>query len=77
MNNEAIAESVISVYNGHNSELGPLDEDRVNDEMCVAWNCPEIGQVDDTLKKTLDLHFADHRLGVYFQSIGPLGRCFL
>ena len=42
MNNEAIAESVISVYNGHNSELGTLDEDRVNDEMCVAWNCPEI-----------------------------------
>ena len=49
-------------------DLGPLDEDKVNDVMCVAWNGPEIGEADDTLKKALDLHFADNRLGVHFNT---------
>ena len=36
--------------------------------MCVAWNGPEIGDADDTLKKAPDLNFADNRLGVHFKT---------
>ena len=36
--------------------------------MFVAWNGPKIGEADDTLKKALDLNFADNRHGVYFKT---------
>ena len=36
--------------------------------MFVAWNGPQIGEADETLKKALDVHFADKRHGVKFKS---------
>ena len=63
---ESVAESVISVYNRHNSDIRPMEENQVNDEMFVSWNGPEIGEADDILKEALELHFKGSRLGVHF-----------
>ena len=45
-----VAESVISVYNVHNNKLWNIGEDKANDEMCIAFNGPEIGEADRVLK---------------------------
>ena len=65
---ESIAESVISVYNKHNSDIRKIREELANDEMFVAWNGPEIGECDEILRKALDLHFEKTRLGVHFKT---------
>ena len=56
---------MISVYNRNNSEIRPLDEDKVSDNMFVAWNGSAIGEACDTLKKALDLHFGENRHGIH------------
>ena len=55
---ESVAESVISVYNLHNSKVRPIGEETLNDELFIAFNGPELGEADKTLSKALDLHFA-------------------
>ena len=42
--------------------------DRVNDEMFVTWDGPEIGECDEILKTVLDLHFKNSKLGVHFKT---------
>ena len=64
---EYIAETVISVYNRHNSDMRPLGEDQLNDVMFVAWNGPEVGEADTILKRALDLHFSGNRNGINFK----------
>ena len=54
---ESIGESVISVYNKHNDKIRPLSKDNVNDELFVALNGPQLGEADEVLEKSLDLHF--------------------
>ena len=54
---ESISESVISVYNKHNSDIRTIGEELANDEMFVAWNGPEIGEYVDILRIALDLYF--------------------
>ena len=39
---ESIAESMISVFNNHNSDVRLIVEDILNDEKFVTWNGPEI-----------------------------------
>ena len=48
---------VISIFNQHNSDNRKSSEEKLNDEMFVAWNGPEIGECDEILKNALDLHF--------------------
>ena len=37
---ENVAESVISVYNSHNSKTRPVSEDNENGELFIAYNGP-------------------------------------
>ena len=55
---ESVAESVISVYNLHNSKVRNIGEETANDELFIAVNGPEMGEADKTLKEALNLHFA-------------------
>ena len=59
---ESVAESVISVYNQHNSKIRNIGEENANDELCIAYNGPEIGEADEVLRDALDLHFSKSRL---------------
>ena len=63
---ESIGESVISVYNKHNDKIRPLSKDNVNDELFVALNGPELGEADEVLEKSLDLHFSKSQSGWHF-----------
>ena len=54
---ESIAESHISVYNLHNSDIRNIKEETAEDEMMIHINGPEIGEANDTLKSALDKHF--------------------
>ena len=54
---ESIAESYISVYNIHNSDIRNIKEETAEDEMMIHINGPEIGEADDTLKAALVKHF--------------------
>ena len=38
--------------------MRPIGEETVNDELFIAFNGPEIGEADQTLKSALDLHFS-------------------
>ena len=58
---ESVAESVISVYNLHNSKLRPINEETGDDELFVVYNGPEMAEADEILKEALDLHFKDSR----------------
>ena len=55
---ESVAESVISVYNLHNSKVRNIGDETANNELFIAFNGPEIGEADETLAAILDLHFA-------------------
>ena len=57
---ESVAESMISKYNIHNSNIRPIGEDTDVHEMIIDYNGPEIGEADDVLVKTLQLHFKDN-----------------
>ena len=63
---ESIGESVISVYNKHNDKIRPLSKDNVNDELFVALNGPQLGEADEVLEKSLDLHFSKSQSGWHF-----------
>ena len=63
---KSIAEAVISVFNGHNSDIRTVPEEKLNDEMFVTWNGPEIRERDEILKTALHLHFKNSKLGVLF-----------
>ena len=52
---ESIAESVISVYNKHNSDIRKIREELANDDIFAALNGPEIGNCDEILRKGLAL----------------------
>ena len=58
MSVESVAESVISIYNLHNSKIRNMKEDTANNEMFVAFNGPEIGEADEVLREALNLHFS-------------------
>ena len=47
---ESVAESVISVYNQHNCKIRNIGEQNANDELFVAYNGPEIGEVEEVLR---------------------------
>ena len=59
---------VISILDQHNSDNRKLSEEKLNDEMFVAWNGPEIGECDEILKNAFDLHFKNTRFGVHFKT---------
>ena len=59
---ESIAESMISVFNNHNSDIRPVGDAILNDEMFVTWNGPEMGECDTILRKALEVHFSNTRL---------------
>ena len=50
---ESIAEAVISVFNRHKSDIKTISDEKLNDEMFVTWNGPEIGECDEILKITV------------------------
>ena len=54
---ESIAESYISIYNIHNSDIRAIKEETAEDEMMIHINGPAIGEADDTLKAALDKYF--------------------
>ena len=54
---ESIAESYISIYNIHNSDIRAIKEEAAEDEMMIHINGPAIGEADDTLKAALDKYF--------------------
>ena len=54
---ESIAESYISIYNIHNSDIRAIKEETAKDEMMIHINGPAIGEADDTLKAALDKYF--------------------
>ena len=60
---ESIGKSVISVYNKHDDKIRPLSEDNVNDELFGALNGPELGEADEVLEKSPDLHFSESQSG--------------
>ena len=66
ISDESIGESVISVYKKHNDKLRKLSEENVNDELFVALNGPELGEADEVLQKSLDLHFGKSFNGWHF-----------
>jgi hypothetical protein len=74
---ESVAESVISVYNQHNSNIRNIGEENANNELFVVYNGPEIGEADEMLKEALDLQVSKSRLGWHFttntlfKSVGP------
>ena len=74
---ESVAESVISVYNLHNSKVRNIGEETANDELFIAFNGPEIGEADETLAAALDLHFAKNNgqwhftTNTLFKTSGP------
>ena len=43
---ESVAESVISVYNSHNSKIRPVCEDNENNVLFIDYNGPEMGDAD-------------------------------
>ena len=53
-------ESVILVYNLHNTKLWPIDVETADNELFVFYNGPEIGEVDDVLTEALAWHIKDH-----------------
>ena len=57
MSVEIVAESVISVYNFHNSKLMKLEGDTINNELFVPFNGPEIGEADEVLREALIMPF--------------------
>ena len=63
---ESVVESVISVYNKHNSKVRNIDETTANDEMFISVNGPEIREADDILKEALDEHFKNSKVGWHF-----------
>ena len=67
-NVKSIAESMILVFNNLNSDVRPIGNDILNDEMFVTQKGPEIGECDNILRKALDLHFSKTRLGVHFKT---------
>ena len=34
----------------------------------MSWNGPEMGESDEMLKKALELHLSDPRLGIHFKT---------
>ena len=73
---ESVAESVISVYNLHNTKLRAINEETADDELFVVYNGPEIGEAEEVLSEALDLHFKDSRgwhftTNNLFKSSGP------
>ena len=48
-----VSESMISKYNLHNNPLRCISEETAQDEMFVAYNCPEIGESITLLGETL------------------------
>ena len=54
---ESIAESYISIYNLHNSDIRPINDENAEDEMTVHLNGPVLGEADGILKAALDKHF--------------------
>ena len=44
-----------SVYNQHNCKIRNIGEQNANDELFVAYNGPEIGEVEEALRDALDL----------------------
>ena len=49
---------MILVFNNLNSDVRPIGNDTLNDEMFVTRKGPEIGECDNILRKELDLHFS-------------------
>ena len=45
-----------------------VPEDKLNNEIFMTWNGPEIGECDEILKTVLDLHFKNSKLGVHFKT---------
>lgn len=74
---ESIAESVISIYNLHNSKIRKIGEKTANDELFIAVNGPEIGEADNTLEAALNLHFSKNNgqwnfiTNTVFKTCGP------
>ena len=68
---ESFAESV------NNCKIRNIGEENANDKLFVAYNGPEIGEVEEVLRDALDLHFSKSRLGWHFtantlfHSVGP------
>ena len=67
----AESESIISIYNQHNSKIRNISEDNANDELFISFNGPEVGEADNILKQALDLHFAKHGKGWHFSTNNP------
>ena len=65
---KSIAESMILVFNNLNSDVRPIGNDILNDEMFVTRKGPEIGECDKILRKALDFYFSKTRLGVHFKT---------
>ena len=63
---ESVAESMISKYNIHNSNIRSIADDIADDEMMIDYNGPDIGEADKLLIESLYLHFKDNRNGIHF-----------
>ena len=58
---ESIAESVISKFALHSSKIRNLEEEKVDYEMMIDCNGPEIGECDGVLKDALNNYFEGGR----------------
>ena len=65
------SESIISIYNQHQSKIRNISEDNANDELLISFNGPEVGEADNILKQALDLHFAKYGKGWHFTTNSP------
>ena len=65
---ESVAESMISKYNIHSSNIRGISDDVADDEMMVDYNGPDIGEADKLLMESLYLHFKNNRNGIHFHT---------
>ena len=73
---ESVAESMISKYNIHASNIRPIGESVGDDEMMIDYNGPEIGEADPVLLEALHLHFKGNSKGIHFRQFLPVCQIF-
>ena len=58
---ESVAESMISKYNLHSSDIRPISDDALHSEMIVNCNGPSINEVDNILSEAASYYFSKQK----------------
>ena len=58
---ESVAESMISKYNLHSSDIRPISDDALHSEMIVNCNGPSINEADNILSEVASYYFSKQK----------------